>query len=314
MAVTIIRPNTHEEWLELRATGIGSSDIGTILGQNPFETPYQLWLRKTGQLPRKEETIEMQLGHLLEPAVASLYEQATGNIVQTDTEGDWCARNDKKEFLIASPDRICTSATGEDILLELKTTRRAVDREHLPKSWVCQVQYLMYVTEIKTGALAWLKDGHEFDYIPMKRNDDFLDIIIPRIEHFWEHCVKKGNAPEPINGEDIALMFPQSVAGKVASASDEIRNSYDRLIELQKTIRDLTAEKNEIIDTMKLATGDAEKLMYGDKLLGSFRRGTTKSEEVFDVKSFKEQYPDLYSQFTKEYMSTSSRTFYANYK
>ncbi len=37
------------EWLEWRKNGIGSSDIATIMGANPYQTPYQLW----------EENLEM---------------------------------------------------------------------------------------------------------------------------------------------------------------------------------------------------------------------------------------------------------------
>ena len=33
---------THDEWLDLRKTGIGGSDAGTILGVNPYSSPYAL--------------------------------------------------------------------------------------------------------------------------------------------------------------------------------------------------------------------------------------------------------------------------------
>ena len=39
---------THDEWLDLRKTGIGGSDAGTILGVNPYSSPYALYATKTG--------------------------------------------------------------------------------------------------------------------------------------------------------------------------------------------------------------------------------------------------------------------------
>ena len=45
MSYTIIRPKDRNEWLEHRKSGIGSSEVATILGLNPWETPYQLWRR-----------------------------------------------------------------------------------------------------------------------------------------------------------------------------------------------------------------------------------------------------------------------------
>lgn len=309
-----IYPKDHDEWLALRATGIGSSDVGTILGVNPFDTPYQLWARKRGILPRIEENLAMKLGHILEPAVAQLYEDATGNIVQKDTEGDWCAKSDKKEFLIASPDRICTNKDGQDILLELKTTRRHVSEDNLPKSWFCQVQYLMHITELKEGALAWLKDGHDFGYKPLVYSEDFCGWMIEKVERFWVDCVKGGREPDAINGDDVALKFPQTKKGKEAQATDELRLAYDRLVELQSQIATLTAEKDNIIDKMKVATADAEMLMYGDKILGKYRGGEPKTTTKFNVERFKSGNADLFDKYCETNNCYSTRSFYANFK
>ncbi|WP_308006141.1 YqaJ viral recombinase family protein, partial [uncultured Porphyromonas sp.] len=57
--------NNREDWLESRTEGIGASDIATIVGLNPYETPYSLWRRKLGLDPAKEETLPMKLGHLM---------------------------------------------------------------------------------------------------------------------------------------------------------------------------------------------------------------------------------------------------------
>ena len=55
MSYRVIRPATHEEWLEERKRGIGSSDAGTIMGASPFQTPYGLYLLKMGRAePVKE--------------------------------------------------------------------------------------------------------------------------------------------------------------------------------------------------------------------------------------------------------------------
>ncbi|EKC56536.1 hypothetical protein OBE_11012, partial [human gut metagenome] len=39
----IIKYKSREEWLQNRSKGIGASEAGTVLGLNPWETPYQLW-------------------------------------------------------------------------------------------------------------------------------------------------------------------------------------------------------------------------------------------------------------------------------
>ena len=40
---------THEEWLQQRQTGIGSSEASIILGLSNYESPYSLWEIKTGR-------------------------------------------------------------------------------------------------------------------------------------------------------------------------------------------------------------------------------------------------------------------------
>ena len=39
-----------DEWHAMRRTGIGGSDIGTIMGLNPFESAFGLWAKRTGQI------------------------------------------------------------------------------------------------------------------------------------------------------------------------------------------------------------------------------------------------------------------------
>ena len=38
-----------DEWLDARRNGIGGSDVAAVLGANPWRTPLEVWLSKTGQ-------------------------------------------------------------------------------------------------------------------------------------------------------------------------------------------------------------------------------------------------------------------------
>ena len=78
MTRTRLTFKSREEWLEARKEGIGASEVATIVGLNPWETPYQLWRRKTGLDPSKAMTTAMQTGHILEDGVAQYWAQATG--------------------------------------------------------------------------------------------------------------------------------------------------------------------------------------------------------------------------------------------
>ena len=103
MSVTIIRPKDRAEWLEYRKSGIGSSEVATIVGLNPWETPYQLWRRKIGLDAPKEENFAMKAGHYLEDAVSLFWQDATGREVIKRSQGDWLIRSNERPHIQVSP-------------------------------------------------------------------------------------------------------------------------------------------------------------------------------------------------------------------
>ena len=78
----------RDEWLEVRKTGIGSSDAAAAVGLNPYQSQLELWLVKTGRddgLPKvdpHDEESPMYWGNILEPIVAAHYTRRTGNRVR----------------------------------------------------------------------------------------------------------------------------------------------------------------------------------------------------------------------------------------
>ena len=49
LIMTVSQAQDHDAWLKVRNTGIGGSDAAAIMGLNPYKSPYELWLEKTGQ-------------------------------------------------------------------------------------------------------------------------------------------------------------------------------------------------------------------------------------------------------------------------
>lgn len=105
MATKIIRPESREEWLKYRESGIGSSEVATIVGLNPWESPYQLWRRKLGLDPAKQENFAMKAGHYLEDAVAQFWHDETGCEIIKRSAIDWLIINTEKPYMRVSPDR-----------------------------------------------------------------------------------------------------------------------------------------------------------------------------------------------------------------
>lgn len=297
MSVTIIRPATREEWLDLRKGGIGSSEVGSILGVNPYKTPYAYWLEKTGQVPPPEENMAMRLGHLMEGVVAQLYEDATGNKVDKSTEGDWLARSDFREYTCASPDRICVTPDGGRVLLECKTTRLNVSEDDYPKSWFCQVQYLLACTEMDEGAIAWLKGGSEFGMRRVRRDPKFQDFMFKRLDAFWENCMKMGIAPAPQSADDVLSMFPSEKQPSVECDERmlETIQEYKRLKVQQDYYSDALKEKEEEI---KMFMGGAGSLTFGGDVVVTWKTG--KPRTTFDAKAFAADHPEMHKEYLRD--------------
>ncbi len=302
MNTTIIRPKTRDEWLECRKSGIGSSEVATVVGLNPFETPYELWRRKRGLDAPKEESFAMKAGHYLEDAVSRFWQDETGNEIIKRSAGDWIIRSNEKPFLQVSPDRMYWQA-GEPhnaenkLILECKTTQRPIDGDDLPQHWFCQVQYQLGVAGVRQGSIAWLTQGREFGYRDIAFNPDFFGWLVEEAERFWTDCVQGGREPEAISVRDVLLKYSRHTDGKVLEVGEDICAACRELREVKKAIADAEREKEELEEKIKLAFADAEAISYGGVTLATFK--APKPSERFDAKAFTAAYPDLAAKYTQ---------------
>lgn len=301
MSTTIIRPKDHAEWLAARQGGIGSSEVATIVGLNPFETPYELWRRKRGLDAPKEESFAMKAGHYLEDAVSRFWQDETGREVIKSSAGDWIIRSNEKPFLQVSPDR--TYWTGDKHspdakgILECKTTQLAVDGDNLPQHWFCQVQYQLGVAGIKGGSLAWLTQGREFGYRDIAFNPDFYGWLVEEVERFWTDNIQGGKEPEAISVRDVLLKYNRHTDGKVLEVNEDIYNACRELREVKKALAETEEEKERLEEKIKLAFADAEAISYGGVTLATFK--APKPGSRFDAKAFTAAHPELAAEYTQ---------------
>lgn len=293
----IVRPATRNEWLEIRRQGIGSSEVGTILCLNPWETPYQLWRRKVGIDPAKEENFAMKAGHYLEEAVAKFFADATGAKIIRRSCGDWIVRHPELSFLQASPDRLYWEAGARcnrdnKRILECKTTQAKIDPDHLPEHWVAQLTYQMGIFGAKRGALAWLTAGREFGYQEIAFDPDFFEFIVAEVTRFWHDNVLGGVEPMSVSADDVLIRNPRHTPGKTIVADNDLADTIHNLAQVKVSISALTERKERLEDTIKLAMGDAEAVSDGGaKALVTWRAG--KDREQFDYRGLRADHPEL---------------------
>ncbi len=82
MSATIVQlVQGSDAWLAHRRNLFNASETPAVLGLSPWQTPYQLWLVKTGRT-ETEVTAPMRRGTALEPQARLAYEERTGLIMQ----------------------------------------------------------------------------------------------------------------------------------------------------------------------------------------------------------------------------------------
>lgn len=313
MANYIIRASNHQEWLKAREGGIGASEIGTLLGVNPYDTPYQLWLRKTGRVPAQEnENFLMKAGHYLEDAIAHFCADETGVSIIKRSADEFVVVNKDKEYLRVSPDRYAwlpnaTHNNGNKVIIECKSTQKPIDADNIPMTWFCQVMYQLGVCELNDAYIAWLTQGRDFGCKHLSFDKDFYnDVIVAEIERFWKDNIIGGKEPALVNIDDVMLKFPKQITGKSVSATDDILDKYNTLVETNAEIKRLTAIKSDAESAIKLAMEDAESLVDGTaRTLVTWK--AAKDSTKFNEKEFSAKYPQMYQEFLVT--SAGSRRF-----
>lgn len=136
------------DWLAWRNKGIGSSDIGTILGVNQYQTVHELWLVKTNQKHAEDlsNNFFVKRGSALEPLARDIFnEQTDSNFIP--------ATFVHKEFQFMK-----FSADGIDFdkneIMEIKCLMKKnhektiLEKKPSPSYWY-QVQWGLMITEVK---------------------------------------------------------------------------------------------------------------------------------------------------------------------
>jgi len=258
-----IHSDEREHWLAERRKTIGASEVPTVLGLNPWETPLQLALRKQGRMPEKDETEAMNLGSRLEPVIVQLWEEETGR--QTLDLGPFTIqRNDSYPFLGATLDREALPCDDHPMpgVLECKAPGA-----HMLDQWdggvplyvQAQCQAQMAVTGMDWASVAALIGGQRFLWADLVVNNDFIAFMVSKVEQFWA-IVQRGDLPEPTADDVKAIkyLYPDHVPEKVVELPVEAIALVDALEENAIRLKSINTVVTEGENRLKMLIGDAE--------------------------------------------------------
>ena len=193
------------DFLAERATGVGSSDIASVLNLG-YGCALRLYRQKTGEVPDfpREDTDLMALGNLLEPFFAAKYAKATGHKVEIVG----VQRDPEHPELLVHADRIITDPAmpNRKGVLEVKSVGAevfySVRKKGLVPDYLLQLQYGMAVWRLDWGAFViGCRDNGKEVHWPVKRDEELCEIITDRTLAAWQ-AIQDRNPPARLDPDD----------------------------------------------------------------------------------------------------------------
>jgi putative phage-type endonuclease len=172
-------------WHEARAYSLGGSEIGTIMGLNPWESAYALWAKKTGKIDNPPLTNwAVRFGQAFEQPILELWQQEHPEY-EVYTTGTY--QDCDHEFLHANPDALAQhKETGEWLVVEVKTARTSF--EALPPSYEAQVRHYMSVMKIDRSVVVAVA-GMTWQEFWVERDEFTEQVQLDQAKKFMSHII-----------------------------------------------------------------------------------------------------------------------------
>ena len=321
--IPIELPEDHKAWLELRKQSIGSSDVPTVLGLNPWSGPWKLWALKTGKIPNEDAGWYAALGTKIEPLILDLASEDLGVDVLKPRNA---YRHGLISCLTANLDGLARDPLdpARTVIVEAKHAslyaKKAIEalRDHgtvTPGSdverWYYQIQEQIAVMAVDAAYLAALVNK-DFYTVRIERDDRAIATIERECSAFWDRFVAGPDGPKPPPASAADLGTLTSVADTDPEETvpiDDLSAELLRVQAINDEIRELKTEKDGIDAKIRQALGDAGI----GTVEGVTRVRISHSERTsLDTKKLRAEHADL----LKNYQTTSrtSRLTYTKAK
>ncbi|WP_213298044.1 YqaJ viral recombinase family protein [Paraburkholderia sacchari] len=306
---------SREDWLEVRKNGIGGSDAAAAVGLNPYMSPLELWLIKTGRdanLPRPDpqDTSEpIYWGTLLEPIVAASYTKQTGNKVRRVNA---VLQHPTIPFMLANVDREVVGCRDVQ-LLECKTAGEfgaRLWRDGVPEYVQLQVQHQLAVTGRQAADVAVLICGQKLEVHRIARDDALIARLIELEAAFWRFV--ETDTPPDADGSDSAdralrCLYP-GTGGTVDFTDDRrLSSAFADLVTVRADIEARQQVEAQLRQSISQAMGEADRAEFETGSV-SYRR--SKDGTSVDLKRLLTDQPHLATQYATT--KAGSRRFLVN--
>ena len=306
-ALRLVKTNDlpRDDWLEVRKTGIGSSDAGAAVGLNPYKSQLELWMDKTGrgdalpQVDPHDEESPMYWGNILEPIVAAHYTKRTGNRVRKinavlqhpDPDKAWMLANIDREVI----------GVGDVQILECKTAGingARLWKDGVPEYVQLQVHHQLAVTGKQAADVAVLIGGQHLEIHRIERDEGLIRNLIQLEREFWRYV--ETDTPPPADGSesaDLALrcLYPQDAGNTIDFSQDRtLSATFADLVALRESMAEQEKLEAQLKQRLQQAIGSASGAVFET---GAVTWKKSKDSTVLDVATLLKDQPDLMQRF-----------------
>lgn len=306
---------SRDDWLEVRKNGIGGSDAAAAVGLNPYMSPLELWLNKTGRdsnlpKPDADDTTEpVYWGALLEPIVAASYTKQTGNRVRRVNA---VLQHPTIPFMLANVDREVVGCPAVQ-LLECKTAGEfgaRLWRDGVPEYVQLQVQHQLAVTGKSAADVAVLICGQKLEVHRIERDDGLIARLIELEAAFWRYV--ETDTPPPADGSDssdraLRCLYPG--AGGAIDFTDDRRlsSAFSDLVAVRADIEARQLVEAQLKQAIQQAMAEADRAEFET---GSVSYKRSKDSTGVDLKRLLTDHPHFATQYA--ITKPGSRRFLVN--
>lgn len=286
------------EQLERRKSGLGGSEVATILGLNPYKTAYELWCEKTGRIEPEDisQKFAIRRGNDMEALVAKWFSEDTGLTVHRVNK---TLTNEAHPYLVAHIDRRIVGAKEG---LECKTAnwRMAAKfgdagTDDVPANYLIQCVHYMIVTGWKVWHLA-AELGGDFRIYRIEYDEVLANHVAREAHDWWQRHIIEGVEPEPVTSRDLDLAYPTADDGIQLEASSNVAAIHGELRIVTRDKKALEDREKALKEQIKSAMGDAATLTFDGRKIATWKN---QSRTSFNSKGFKVDHPNLFEQYQK---------------
>tara|TARA_R110000765_G_scaffold426445_1_gene542100 strand:- start:3387 stop:4391 length:1005 start_codon:yes stop_codon:yes gene_type:complete len=305
---------SRQDWLALRQSGIGGSDIAAIIGVSPYATAYDIYQSKTQ--PVNEDSNEFAYwGTVLEDVVAREFSKRNGlkiqnvNFLMRHPEHHWAIANIDRAIInrdVSGNVRFKDGKLTTDQIVEIKTASEYVGKnwgleesDEVPDQYQCQAQWYMGVTGVDVCHMAVLIGGNKYRQYKIERHQDFIDYLFEAAESFWNDNVLAGVEPDATTLQNAKDKYPRhnpdtTLDVALDSEAAKVFEHYESLKAQEKEVKAaLELAQTDLICQIQ----DNETLAIDGEVVATYK---VQVSNRFDSSRLKKDMPELAEKYVKQ--------------